>query len=164
MSSVSADKFKAFGRCIASSVFIVTATDREGKAHGATISASTSLSLSPPLILICLAHTSNTLTALRDSSYFRLHVLSSDQRDISQSFASKDPAKGVSLTSSRDRSGAPILDGALAAAECRVVSEFSVGDHSIVVGALDDISFGDGEPLMYHQGAYTKLMPALEPA
>lgn len=161
MASVSAEKFKAFGRCVASSVFVVTATDKEGRAHGATISASTSLSLTPPMILICLAHTSNTLLALRDSSCFRLHVLSADQSEISRSFASKDPAKGAALASSRDRSGAPVVDGAIAAAQCHVVSEFSAGDHAIVVGALDDVTFGSGEPLMYHRGAYTRLMPAL---
>lgn len=158
--SISAENLKAFGRCIATSVFVVTTVDASGKPHAATICTSTSLSLAPPMILICLAHSSNTLMALRESARFRLHVLSAGQDDLSQTFAGKGPAKGEVLAALRERNGLPMLEGAVAAAECNVVDEFSVGDHSIVVGALDDISIEGGEPLIYHRAGYTALARA----
>lgn len=154
---ISGENLKAFARCIASSVFVVTTFDKNGKPHGATISAGTSLSLTPPMVLICLAHTSSTLAALRESSRFRLHVLAFDQSEVSQNFASKYPSKCDTFLSGRDRNGVPVLDGVVAAAECRAVSEFSAGDHAIIVGALDGVSVDGGLPLIYHHGTYAAL-------
>lgn len=166
MTAVNIDSGKAlksFARCIASSVFVVTTTDSNGKPHGATIIAGGSLSLSPPTIMVCLAHSSKTLAALRQSGCFRLHVLRQGQEELSRRFASKDAAKCIELASDFDHNGSPVLDGVVAAVACQVVTEFVAGDHAIVVGALDTVTIGDGAPLIYHHGDYAALENACIP-
>ncbi|WP_164919445.1 flavin reductase family protein [Hansschlegelia zhihuaiae] len=151
------DALKAFGRTIASSVFVVTASDADGEPNGATISASVSLSLDPPLVLICLAHASDTLAAIRQTGCFRLHVLAAGQDAVSQAFAGRRREAYSAHLDGVDQNGAPALRNALAAARCRVASEFSAGDHAIVVGALEDVSVTAAAPLIYHCGGYAAL-------
>src|SRR5690606_20193301 len=149
-----------FARCIASSVFVITTTDADGRPHGATIIAAGSLSLSPPTLMVSLAHSSSTLAALRQSGCFRLHVLRQGQEELSRRFASKDAAKCIEFASGFDHNGSPVLEGVVAAVACRVVSEFVSGDHTIIVGALDDVTINDGTPLLYHHGEYAALEKA----
>ena len=151
------DALKAFGRSIASSVFVVTATDADGAAHGATISAGVSLSLDPPLVLICLGHGSSTLAALRSSGCFRVHVLGAGQDAVSRAFAGKDRAAYAAHLGGNDSNGAPMLRLAVAAARCRVATEFAAGDHALVVGALEDVAITAAAPLIYHRGGYAAL-------
>lgn len=153
------DALKVFGRSLASSVFVVTAADLDGAPHGATISACTSLSLDPALILICLAGTSQTLNALRNTGHFRVHLLADDQAEVSRAFASRERA-GYDQHLDEPDHGVPILSRALAAARCRLVSETSAGDHVIVVGALEEVAASPGSPLLYHRGAYAALPAA----
>lgn len=157
MNIPSAEALKSFARCVASSVFVITTRDGRGQPHGATIIAAGSLSLSPPTLMVSLAHDSSTLAALRESGFFRLHVLRQGQEELSRRFATKDAAKCIDMASGFDHNGSPVLDGVLAAVACQVVTEFVSGDHAIVVGALDAVTIRDGTPLLYHHGDYAAL-------
>ena len=138
-------------------VAVVTACDRQRKSYGITLNAVTSLSLVPPLLLICLDNRSNTLAAVVESGTFCLHYLEANQSHISRVFASKSADKFAEIASRVSEAGNPILDGVLAASECRVAETYPGGDHTIIVGMVERIQMGGGEPLVYHRGGYACL-------
>lgn len=138
-------------------VAVVTTRDLQGKSYGVTINAVTSLSLTPPLLLICLDKCSNTLAAIAESGTFCLHYLEANQSHVSRVFASKSDDKFAEIASRLSEAGNPILDGVLAASECRVTETYPGGDHTIVVGMVERIQMGGGEPLLYHRGGYACL-------
>jgi len=142
----------------ASGVTIVTS--RHGETiHGMTVSAFSSVSLDPPLVLVCTDQTSDTHAVIRASGCFGVNVLHEAQRALSQRFAiKKDEHRrfdgvgyGVAET------GAPLLDGALVGIDCRVEAAHEAGDHVIYVGRVVAIRMGEGEPLLYHRGRYRAL-------
>jgi flavin reductase (DIM6/NTAB) family NADH-FMN oxidoreductase RutF len=144
----------------ASGVTIVTSLSPEGEPVGTTASAVSSLSLDPPLLLVCLARTSATLAVLRAHRAFAVSVLAADQRDLSAHFARSANAASWSAISSRaGASGLPLLDGAVATLECELERCIGAGDHEIVVGRLRDleVAASDLEPLLHFRGAYASL-------
>ncbi len=138
-------------------VAVVTTRDRQGKLYGVTINAVTSLSLTPPLLLICLDNRSNTLSAISENGSFCLHYLEANQTHISRVFASKSDDKFAEIGMRISEAGNPILDGVIAASECRVTQSYPGGDHTIVVGSIERLEVGGGEPLLYHRGGYACL-------
>ncbi len=151
----------------ATGVAVVTARDGEGRAFGTTANSLTSVSLEPPLLLVCLTHGSETLTALRATGRFGVSVLGASQRELSDRFAK--PASPTTWLGVRtaDAGGVPLLHGAAATAECEVHELLPGGDHAIVVGHVVGADHVDGphEPLLYHRGAYAALAdPAPAPA
>lgn len=143
-------------------VAVITTTGSDGKLHGITMSAVTSLSLAPPLFLICLNNTSNTLMAIKESGHFGINFLSSGQTDVCKVFASKAENKFQDVPHSFGEVGSPLIDGALAHGECLVHSTVGEGDHTIVVARLVRTDVHDLEPLVYHAGKLTAL--ASQPA
>ncbi|TDF62298.1 flavin reductase family protein [Cupriavidus sp. L7L] len=138
-------------------VAVITTRDSEGKSHGITMSAVTSLSLAPPLFLICLNNSSNTLGAITLSGHFCINFLASEQTDICKIFASKSEEKFQNVRHTIGAVGSPLIDGALAQGECIVKNTISEGDHTIVVGRLERTHVHDKEPLVYYGGQLTAL-------
>ncbi|TPQ37983.1 MULTISPECIES: flavin reductase family protein [Cupriavidus] len=138
-------------------VAVITTADNGGKLHGITMSAVTSLSLAPPLFLICLNNTSNTLTAIKESGHFGINFLSSEQTDVCKVFASKAENKFHNVPHTFGEVGSPLIDGALAHGECLVQSTVGEGDHTIVVALLVRTQVRDLKPLVYHAGRFTAL-------
>jgi flavin reductase (DIM6/NTAB) family NADH-FMN oxidoreductase RutF len=140
----------------ATGVSVVTAHDAAGDA-GLTVNALLSVALEPPSLLVSLQREVDTLPVLRRSRAFGVSFLSSEQRAWSQRFAlrvsSEEKFRGVPVH--RGVTGAPLLDGALAAVECRVVSETPAFDHVLVVGEVLRIEEGvDRTPLLFYRGRY----------
>jgi flavin reductase (DIM6/NTAB) family NADH-FMN oxidoreductase RutF len=138
-------------------VAIVTSADRDGRPFGLTMSAVTSLSLDPPQFLICIDNRSDTLPAIRASGCFCIQYLRSDQEAVAAAFARKNSDKFSPFHFHPGHTGAPILDGVIAFAECRVHATYPGGDHTIVVG---DVVYGEavgGAPLAYFRGGYRSL-------
>ncbi|HWW49376.1 MAG TPA: flavin reductase family protein [Xanthobacteraceae bacterium] len=154
---IQSSELRAFAGHFATGVAVVTTSDASGACYGLTMNAVTSLSLDPPLLLICLAHSSSTLKALRQSGYFCLHFLSSEQQAISDLFSKKTDDKFSTLTFTRGDFGSPVLSGVIAASECEVTSTYPGGDHTIVIGAVKTVAAPGGTPLLYHRGRYTQL-------
>ena len=148
---------RSFAGHFATGVAVVTTRSPEGDLAGVTINAVTSLSLTPPLFLICLDHRSNTLGALLASGHFGLHFLSKDQTEVSKVFASKREDKFAEVAHRIGETGSPIIEGVLAAAECRLAEICPGGDHTIVIGEVQKVHINGGEPLLYHRGAYAAL-------
>ncbi len=155
--AIDASEFRSFAGHFATGVAVVTARGAAGDLSGVTINAVTSLSLDPPLYLVCLDNSSNTLGLLRETRAFALHFLARDQAAISRLFASKRPDKFSGIIYAIGETGSPIIDGVLAAAECVVTELTAMGDHTIVIGEVRSTRVNGGEPLLYHRGAYAVL-------
>src|SRR5579863_10176374 len=117
---VTSEEFRrACGR-FATGITIASVLDADGAPHGLTVNSFTSVSLDPPLILICLGHAVTTIDAFRSSTHFGISVLAEHQGAISDRFARKGHDRFDGLEWYRGESGVPLLAGALAAIECRV--------------------------------------------
>jgi flavin reductase (DIM6/NTAB) family NADH-FMN oxidoreductase RutF len=155
---VDVQRFRAIMGSFPAGVVVVTAVDADGEPRGLTGTAMCSVSADPPLLLICVDRSSNTLPALRHSRAFVVNILSSDAEHISQRFASKDKRKfdGVPWRPSEIADGAPIVEEHCTAyAECRCVEEIEAGDHIVFIARVDggDVMAG-GAPLVFRRGIY----------
>jgi 3-hydroxy-9,10-secoandrosta-1,3,5(10)-triene-9,17-dione monooxygenase reductase component len=140
-----------------SGVVIVTALDA-GEPIGFTCQAFASLSLDPPLVVVAPAQTSTTFPRIRAVGAFAVNVLAERQELIARAFAKSGGRKFTGVHWRRGAGGAPILDGALAWAECRIVGEHQAGDHSLVVAHVEGIGHaGDGRPLVFHRGRFAGI-------
>ena len=135
-------------------VTVVTARDASGPA-GLTTNAFTSLSLDPPLILVCFDNASRTLPVVRASRRFAVNVLRAGQEDLAAVFASKrlQDVKFAQVTHRSDH-GVPVLDDALAWLVCDLVELLPGGDHTIGIGAVTELFEDEGDPLLFWRGAY----------
>jgi flavin reductase (DIM6/NTAB) family NADH-FMN oxidoreductase RutF len=156
--AVSNEEFRAALGRFASGVTIVTTKDKAEGLHGITVSAFCSVSLNPPLILICIDNRSSSLEHLAEGCCFAVNILSEEQQHLSQKFASKDPDRfgGVDFKEG-DLSRSPLLDQAIAHLECRAVHNYPAGDHTIVVGEVECVQVSGDNPLLYCRGGYQKL-------
>ena len=147
----------------ASGVTVVT-TIYDGVPHGLTVSAFSSVSLSPPRVLICLGNDTDSKPLIDKSGCFAVHILGRDHVELGPRFAKlvpglEDPFEG--LTYRTEQSGAPILDPCIAWLDCRVESIFPTGDHTIDVGEVLDARTTDSEsdPVLYYSRAWRVLDP-----
>ena len=152
----SAEFRRACGR-FATGVTIATVLDAEGTPHGLTVSSFTSVSLDPPLILICLGHRVSAIDAFRASAHFGINVLAEDQRDLAERFARLGQDRFDGLQWRSGRTGVPLLPGVLAAMECAVRQRVTAGDHDIFVGEMVGARAAGGAPLIHFAGAYQRL-------
>jgi 3-hydroxy-9,10-secoandrosta-1,3,5(10)-triene-9,17-dione monooxygenase reductase component len=138
----------------ATGVCVVTALSEHGPA-GLTTNAVSSLSLEPPLLLVCFDNASRTLPIVREAGRFAVNVLRADQRELAETFASKalHEEKFAAATHSVDH-GVPVLDDALAWLACDLQALHPGGDHTIGIGAVTQMDHTDGEPLLYYRGTY----------
>jgi flavin reductase (DIM6/NTAB) family NADH-FMN oxidoreductase RutF len=141
----------------ASGVTIVTTCDPDKKPTGLTASAFTSVSLEPPLILVCIDHKSQSHGPLVDAGCFAVNVLTVDQEALSRKFATTRLDKFDGVAHRVSPRGVPVIADALACLECVTVSMHVAGDHTILVGRVEEASSGDGHPLLYFRGQYHRL-------
>lgn len=155
--SVTADDFRrACGR-FATGVSIATVLDSQSAPHGLTVSSFTSVSLDPPLILICLGHAVTCIDAFRTASHFGINVLTAAQREISERFARKGFDRFTGTAWFPGETGVPLLPGALAHMECAVHERFPAGDHDILVGRMVREYVTEGDPLLYFASSYREV-------
>ena len=154
---ISPDDFRRVLSHFASGVTIVTTSDGEQRPTGLTASAFCSVSLDPPLILICVDHKSQSYPHLRESGRFAINILHQGHEQLSRRFASSRLDKFDGVAFKLGTLGVPLIDEALAHLECRTVSAHVEGDHTIFVGRVEGIGVGEGEPLLYYGGRYHRL-------
>lgn len=146
----------------ATGVTVVTTCDGDARPTGLTASAFTSVSLDPPLILVCVDHKSQTYPWLQERGLFAINVLTSDQELLSRKFASTRLDKFDGVPFRLSPLGLPLIDGALAHLECTTLHTYPAGDHTIFVGRVEEAAAGPGEPLLYYRGQYDRL-PGMNP-
>lgn len=138
----------------ATGVTIVTTRDPWGHPVGLTVSSFNSVSLSPPLVLWSLAHAASTLEAFQRCEHYAIHVLSGEQSDWAQQFASRGVDRFANVPTRPGLGQVPLLPDTLATFECRNRSRYAEGDHTIFVGEVLRCSHtAGGAPLLYHRGA-----------
>lgn len=160
MNDITPELFRKASGYWTTGVSVVTTADVDGKPYGLTMNAVTSLSLSPPLFLICVDNRSDTLEPIRRSGAFCVNVLTALQQDLSNVFAKKGGDKFGGVNYERGVTGAPLLMGRLMAIECQVTGYHEAGDHKIFVGEVKNIDVTADEqaqPLIYYRGRYATL-------
>ncbi len=136
-------------------VTVVTARLGPGRVIGMTATSFTSVSLDPPLVLVCVERASSSHEGLVGTATFCVNVLGSGQADLALRFSAEAGRRRFAGVPSRDASaGSPILEGSVAWLECEVVAVHPGGDHSIVVGRVLESGVSGGEALAFYRGAY----------
>lgn len=158
---IEAAEFKRALGQFASGVTVVTTRDAAHAPLGLTVSAFCSLSLAPPLVLVSIEQRSEALRGFDQSGLFAVSVLAEGQEAVSHRFAFSAEKFGEGLE--QGQHGLPLVQGALAHLECRVVGRHVGGDHVIFVGEVMRLAVHPGQPLLYHAGRYARLLAQEEP-
>lgn len=144
----------------ATGVAVVGTRTPSGTPIGLTANAVTSLSLQPPLVLVCVDRTSDSHDHISDTAAFTINILDADAERIARRFAEDDGDRKFDGVAWSERvTGAPVLDDALAWVDCRVTAQHSGGDHSIFIGEVVAGEAQDGVPLLFYRGGYGRLTP-----
>ena len=155
--SVSQSAFRAVLGRFASGVTVVTARDRRGRDIGMTVSAFSSLSLDPPLVLMCIDHSASVYNSLCKAPCFIANILSEGQEAIARRFAETSGNRFDGIGYERGQNGAAVLRDVLGYIECTVVERYEAGDHDIIIGSVELAEANEGKPLLYYRGGYTQL-------
>jgi flavin reductase (DIM6/NTAB) family NADH-FMN oxidoreductase RutF len=151
-----ADFRRALGH-FAAGVSVVTARFDDGQIVGITVTAFSSLSLDPPQVLICIDRRARIHDRLQVGGPFAVNMLGENQEFVSRRFASSESDQFREIGYRSGTLGAPLIEGAIAAVECRIVETLQGGDHTIVVGAVEATHVAEGKPLVYFRGGYCQL-------
>jgi len=148
----------------ATGVTVVT-TMSDGHGYGMTVNAFSSVSLDPPLVLVCAISGTTGSEEIDRNGRFAVNILAVDQEPLSRYFASRDRPRGRDAFRDVDHhigvSGAPVIHGVVAYLDCRLEQTYTVGDHEIFIGAVLDLHVEPGaEPLVFHGGGYRLLHAA----
>jgi flavin reductase (DIM6/NTAB) family NADH-FMN oxidoreductase RutF len=147
--------------CFATGVVVVTAA-YEGSEHGMTANAFTSVSLDPPLVLVCIGNRARMSRVLEPGMHFGISVLSATQREISQAFAGR-PQLPAALEFTWRR-GVPLIAAACAHFVCGLAEARLAGDHTLYIGAVEEFAASERAPLIFHRGSYTSLNSVAGPS
>jgi flavin reductase (DIM6/NTAB) family NADH-FMN oxidoreductase RutF len=144
--------------CFATGVTVVTCLDAKGKPAGLTVNSFTSVSLDPPLLLVCIAKAAASAGALTAATHFAINVLQTGQQPASIRFSTRDQDRFGATPWSCGEAGAPILKDSLGVFECERFAVYDGGDHHILVGQVVKASFDAGvDPLLFFRGRYRRL-------
>ncbi|MDB4875082.1 MAG: flavin reductase domain protein FMN-binding protein [Gemmatimonadetes bacterium] len=155
---IDSETFRSVLGRFASGVTIVTARDDAGTDHGMTVSAFCSLSLEPPMVLVCIDHAASMHELLLQHPRFGVSILSSEQEGFSRRFATEDAERFDGIAYSRGECGVVLLNEAVAHLECEVSQHHDAGDHTIFLARVERAEPREGgRPLLYYRGGYAQL-------
>lgn len=160
----SSTDFRAALGAFATGVTVVTTMGTQD-GYGMTVNAFSSLSLDPPLVLVCARSGAAGSVEIDRNRCFAVNILAIDQEPVSRYFSSRDRPRGRDAFRDVDHrvgtSGAPLIDGVVAYLDCRLEQSYTVGDHEIFIGEVLDLHVEPGaEPLLFHGGQYRSLREA----
>lgn len=151
-----ADDFKQALSSWPSGVTVVT-TRHNGESWGFTASSFCSVSLTPPMVLVCVDVRANCHDAFAEAEKFAVNVLSESQSTVGQIFATKDSSKFEKVVTTNSDRGLPVLDSAVATIECERVETLRRGDHSILLGSVLAASASEEDALVYFRRGFHRL-------
>lgn len=154
-----AETFKEAMSALAGGVCVVTTVDDQGTPHGFAATSVTSVSLDPPLILICQARTSRSHRVFAACESLAVNMLTADQRHLAERFAGRVADRFADAGFVTGDTGVPTCPAALATVECRLVETIDAGDHSILLGEVRSVRARPGTPLIYHGRRYQQVSP-----
>jgi len=135
----------------------VTAIGPDGAPAGMTVNSFASVSLQPPLVLICIDRQAEAHDVIRAAREFVVNVLADDQEALSRRFADKHEDRFDGIGYRTSQRGLIVLDGGLAHIECRHFADYPGGDHTIILGEVVGGETSAGQPLLFYRGGYTEL-------
>ena len=148
----------------ASGVTIITVAGAAGQMHGMTANAFTSVSLDPLLVLVCVDGRARTHPLIHARGRFGVNVLAEGQQAVAEYYArtteDHETAHRLGLRCWQTERGTPLLEDCLAYLECRVISTHEQGDHTVFIGAVEQVGVREGRPLLFYAGQYRRLEPA----
>lgn len=147
---------KTLGRFL-TGVTVVTTRAADGTERGFTANSFTSVSLDPPLILVCIGRHAQGYPVFAETEYFAVNILAENQRDLSERFASARPDKFASGPWRDGPGGSPVLDDAAGWLACATEQKLEAGDHLILIGRVLEFGQRNCRPLGYHAGGYVAL-------
>ena len=143
--------------CFVTGVTVVTARDAGGAPHGFTANSFTSVSLDPPLVLVCVGREVEGLEVYRECEGFAVNMLADSQRTISEMFAADLPDRFAGVRWREGKYGSPILDGCIACLECAPWQRIEAGDHLVLIGRVLTFERSPDRPLVFCHGRYVSL-------
>ena len=145
---------------LATGVTLVTGRDSDGQVHGLTVNAVASVSLDPPLILVCLDHQGQSHDPILASGHFAVSILGHSEEELAHRFSrGVRDERFAGVRCRTEASGSPILEDALAWLDCRINAAHPAGDHTVVVGEVLACGAEDGDALVFFRGAYGRVIP-----
>lgn len=154
--AVTGEEFRDVIGRFASGVTVIS-VECEDESYGTTANAVSSLSLEPPMALVCMNETSSTGRAIARARAFAINILGEGQAELARRFATKAPDKFDGVPVVRGPFGQPLIDGALATVECEVVQAVRGGTHTVFIGEVRSASSQEGAPLAYFRGRFGRL-------
>ncbi|MGH9948421.1 MAG: flavin reductase family protein [Pyrinomonadaceae bacterium] len=154
---VNSDDFRAALSRFASGVTVVTTKDANGKLHGLTVSAFCSVSLEPPMILVCIEKATASHYAFAESEIFTVSILNDSHVHFSEHFATELVDKFEAFELPLESNGLPAIEGATAVLNCKVRFAHDGGDHTIFVADVENTFISDNDPLIYFRSEYRNL-------
>lgn len=159
MKIIQSDFRKAMGY-FATGVTVIS-VDHDNEIHGMTANAFCSVSLDPPLVLVCVNQKAQTHARMNTKKRFGVNVLASSQEAISEYYALQIPdhthAERAGARFDRTTHGTPVLHGALAYLECKLHSSLDAGDHTVFIAEVENVILREGEPLLFFRGDYRRI-------
>lgn len=152
------EDFKRAAGAFITGVTVVTVRDDRGKLRGFTANSFTSVSLDPPLVLVCLHRSAPSLRAFRAGRGFTINVLSAEQEWISRQFARLSADKFATIRYRLGVTGSPNIEGCLAHIDCTLETSYEGGDHVILIGRVRCVASGEGSPLIFHRSRYLRAL------
>jgi flavin reductase (DIM6/NTAB) family NADH-FMN oxidoreductase RutF len=141
----------------ATGVTVITSIRASGEMHGLTANAFSSVSLVPPLLLICVDKKAESYPCFEESKIFTVNILASDQESLSRKFAVSGGNKFEGVSYRIGANGAPILNGAIAYLECKLAGSMDAGDHTVYLGEIEQAETHEAKPLLFFRGGYREL-------
>jgi flavin reductase (DIM6/NTAB) family NADH-FMN oxidoreductase RutF len=155
--AVDADLFRRVCSRFATGVTVVTTTGSDGTPHGLTVNSFTSVSLTPPLVLVSIDSRNQVLERFPTGASLAINVLADDQEDLSRRFAASTDERFAGVGWEKGELGEPVLHGAIASFECLVDKAVEAGDHIILIAAVKNVRLAEGEPLVFFDSSYRRL-------
>ncbi|WP_367398605.1 flavin reductase [Sphingobium sp. OAS761] len=155
--NMDAADFRAALGSFATGVTIVTTRAPDGSDVGMTANSFNSVSLDPPMVLWSISKTALSQSVFAAAEHFAVHILASDQEDLSNRFARRGENKFADLALGRGPGNTPLLNGCAARFKCRTAYRYEGGDHDIIVGEVLEFDHFDRKPLLFHRGKYSAL-------
>ena len=147
----------------ATGVTVVTMRLPSGDPWGFTVNSFASVSLTPPLILFCVDHGSESFQAMNRAPHFAVNILAEDQEELSRRFSAKRQDRFSHVPWSEGPHGSPLIEGCLGFLECRKVASHAHGDHTVILGEVLEARATGGNPLLFYRSSYARIEPSLEP-
>ena len=154
---VTKEEFRSAVAHFATGVTVITTVDDQAQPHAMTANAFTSVCLEPPVVLVCVAHSTHTYGFLERLGRFGVNILRQDQEDLGTYFAKRpeDRQEDMNVSYSTAEEGVPFLDHSMVSLGCRVIGSHVYGDHTIYLGEVMEIHQNDSSvPLMFFRSQW----------